>query len=161
MNHLETLIKEYYEWKNYIVRNNIKVGKRKFGGWEMELDIVAYDPNSNIVIHLEPSIDADSWDKREERFKKKFEIGKKYIYKDIFPWLDEEKVEFKQIAILINHPKGKNELAGGLIMSIDEFSSMIKQEIIKVGKASTNAIPEIFPLLRTIQFIENGYYKRP
>jgi len=55
MSHLEALIAEYYDWKGYLVKRNIKVGRLKHGGWEMELDVVAYDPNTKHLIHLEPS----------------------------------------------------------------------------------------------------------
>lgn len=55
MNHLETLIKQYYEWRGYIVRSNVKVGRLRHGGWAGELDIVAYHPVSEHLLHLEPS----------------------------------------------------------------------------------------------------------
>jgi hypothetical protein len=35
MNHLEQLVYEYYDWKGYLVKNNILVGKRKEGGYEI------------------------------------------------------------------------------------------------------------------------------
>ena len=38
MNHLEKLTRQYYEWKGYIVKGNIKVGRPKHGGWAGELD---------------------------------------------------------------------------------------------------------------------------
>jgi hypothetical protein len=44
MSHLEDLLCEYYQWQGYIVRRNIKVGRLDHGGWEGELDIVAYHP---------------------------------------------------------------------------------------------------------------------
>ncbi|MCP3926752.1 MAG: hypothetical protein GY714_29685 [Desulfobacterales bacterium] len=87
MNHLEKLIRQFYEWQGYIVKGNIRVGKLDHGGWEGELDVVAYHPLDDILIHLEPSIDAHSWAKREERFTKKFAAGRKYIFTDVFPWL--------------------------------------------------------------------------
>src|SRR5882672_2600591 len=58
VSHLEDLLCEYYEWQGYIVRRNIKVGRLGHGGWEGELDIVAYHPKSNHLVHLEPSLDA-------------------------------------------------------------------------------------------------------
>ena len=56
--HLEDLLCEFYEWQGYILRRNIRVGRLGHGGWEGELDIVAYHPTLNALIHLEPSIDA-------------------------------------------------------------------------------------------------------
>src|SRR5688572_15884479 len=87
MSHLEELLAEYYEWRGYVVKCNALVGKRERGGWEMELDVVAYDPLATTILHVEPSLDAISWAKREGRFLKKFEAGRKYILKDMFPWL--------------------------------------------------------------------------
>ena len=72
MSHLEDLITEYYDWKGYLVKRNIKVGRLSHGGWEMELDVIAFDPRTGHLIHMGPSIDAHSWAVREERFAKKF-----------------------------------------------------------------------------------------
>jgi hypothetical protein len=87
MSHLEELLAEYYEWLGHVVKCNAQVGKLAHGGWEMELDVVAYEPRANHLLHLEPSLDADSWEKREKRFVKKFQAGQKYILRDLFPWL--------------------------------------------------------------------------
>lgn len=119
MSHLEELVYQYYEWRGYIVRRNIKVGRLKHGGWKCELDIVAFRHQDNHLIHLEPSIDTLSWEKREERFKKKFEAGRKYIFQEVFPWLSKS-IELEQVAILIS--KGRREkISGGKILSIDQF----------------------------------------
>jgi hypothetical protein len=53
----------------------------------MELDILGYHPSSGALVHYEPSVDALSWEKREARYTKKFEAGRKYIFFEIFPWL--------------------------------------------------------------------------
>ena len=123
----------------------------------MELDIIAYNPSTNHLIHLEPSIDADSWTTREFRFRKKFEAGKKYILKDVFKWLGEIKID--QTAVLITHPKNKDKIGGGTILSVDELLKTIKSEIKKIGIAGRKAIPEQYPMLRTIQFAINGWHK--
>ncbi|MDQ3331604.1 MAG: hypothetical protein M3552_13275 [Planctomycetota bacterium] len=70
MSHLEELLSEYYEWLGNVVKCNVAVGRRARGGWEMELDIVAYDPRANHLLHIEPSLDAHSWAERERRFEK-------------------------------------------------------------------------------------------
>ncbi len=158
MNHLEQLVFEYYDWRGYIVRSNTKVGRLPLGGWEMELDIVAFNPITKHLIHIEPSIDANSWTKREERFKKKFEAGNKYIKDAIFPWLKNSDFPIEQIAVLISHPKNRNMLEGGKIISIDEFVGNIRNAVKKLGIMGKNAVPEKYPLLRTIQLITNGYY---
>jgi hypothetical protein len=40
-NFLEEIVAEWYEYKGYIVKRNERVGRRKPGGHEGELDIVA------------------------------------------------------------------------------------------------------------------------
>ncbi|EKO3506826.1 hypothetical protein LCL63_000001 [Vibrio fluvialis] len=158
MSHLENLIIEYYDWKGYLIKRNIKVGRLSHGGWEMELDVIAFNPHTNHLVHLEPSIDAHSWAKREERFKKKFASAKKYIFSEVFTWLDES-TEIEQIAVLISHPKDRDFLAGGRIISIDELVAEIRQQVIERGIVAKAAIPEQYPLLRTLQLSHNGYYK--
>lgn len=156
MSHFETLLYEYYDWQGYIVKRNIKVGRRTMGGWEMELDIIAYDPHENKVIHLEPSLDADSWARREERYQKKFQAGRDYIYKEIFTWLPPY-TPLEQISILPAHPADRPTLAGGSLFSVDEYVLKIKLDIIAQGAAYHNAIPEQYPLLRTLQLALRGY----
>lgn len=158
MSHLEDIIAEYYDWKGYLVKRNIKVGRLSHGGWEMELDIIAYHPHTGHLVHLEPSIDAHSWAMREQRFTKKFGAGEKYIFTEVFTWLD-PKTPLESIAVLVSHPKNRDHLAGAKIMSVDELVSEIRKEIIESGIVAKNAIPEQYPLLRTMQMTHNGYYK--
>jgi len=158
MSHLENLIAEYYDWQGYLVKRNIKVGKLNHGGWEMELDVMALNPHTDHLIHLEPSIDAHSWAKREERFSKKFNAARKYIFSEVFTWLDSN-MKIEQVAVLISHPKGRDELAGAKIVSIDELVAEIRQKVIECGIVAKNAIPEQYPHLRTLQLSHNGYYK--
>jgi len=68
MNHLEQLVSEWYEFQGYFVRRNVHVGKRSNGGWECELDVIAFNPQKKHLVHIEPSMDANSWAKREERY---------------------------------------------------------------------------------------------
>jgi hypothetical protein len=57
----------------------VLVGKRTKGGYECELDVVAFHPGEKRLVHIEPSLDAHSWERREQRFTKKFESGRKHI----------------------------------------------------------------------------------
>ena len=158
MSHLEKLIYQYYEWKGYIVRRNVKVGRLKHGGWECELDIVAFRHQDSHLIHIEPSIDAHTWIKREERFRKKFEAGRRYIFKEIFTFLSPG-MKLEQVAILVSSGRGKNVLAGGKVITIDQFIKQVKDDIIKMGVMAKHAIPEQYDLLRTIQMAACGYYR--
>lgn len=158
MSHLEELIYQYYDWKGYVVRKNVKVGRLKHGGWAGELDIVAFRHQDSHLVHIEPSIDALSWDKREMKMRKKFEVGQKYIYKEVFPWLHST-VTLEQIAILVSQKKGMEKIAGGKLMSIDEFIKRVKEDVYKTGIMAKSAIPEQYSLLRTIQMTICGYYQ--
>jgi len=158
MNHLETLLFEYYDWQDYLVKSNIKVGRLSHGGYKGELDIVAYNPHTKHLIHLEPSIDAHNWAKRELRYTKKFEAGREFIFTEVFTWLDPQ-TPLEQVAVLIAHPNDRHTLAGGAIKSIDELMLEIKQKVIANGIANQHAIPEQYPLLRTMQLTLNGYFR--
>jgi hypothetical protein len=110
-NHLEQMIAEWYEYQGYFVRRNVMVGLRPKGGYECELDIVAFHPATRHLIHIEPSLDADSWSIREKRFRLKFNAGKKYIPK-IFSGLDIPDI-IEQIAVLVFASKVSHETLGG------------------------------------------------
>jgi hypothetical protein len=79
---------------------------------------------TNHLVHYEPSVDADSWARREERFTKKFAMGRQHA-PDIpqLSFLTQEQVDsMEQIAV-------------------------------------SNAFPEQYPMLRTLQFALCGYYR--
>ncbi len=80
-NFLEQLVAEWYEFSGYFVRRNVHVGRRKGGGYECELDVIAFYPDGKRLVHIESSMDSHSWAKREKRFRKKFEAGRKHIPK--------------------------------------------------------------------------------
>ena len=157
--HLEDLLAEYYEWKGYLTKRNVRVGKLPKGGWTMELDIVAWNPNTNDLLHLEPSIDADRWARRASRYQKKFDAGQKYIYSEVMPWLTHRANPLKQIAIFISAGPDRREFCGGVVRTVDEYMAQIREEVRGEGVIGKRAIPEQYPLLRTIQLTVSGYYR--
>ena len=159
MSHLEDLICQYYEWEGYIVRRNVKVGRLPQGGWEGELDVVAYHPESKNLVHLEPSVDGLSWARREERFSKKFLAGKKYIFTEVLPWLDAS-TPLKQVAVLVSRGADHDTIGGGEVLTIDEITKEIRDKVAAKGLMASAAVPEQFDLLRTIQLVVSGYYRR-
>ena len=150
-NHLEQLVGEWLEHQGYFVRRNVKVGKLAHGGHEGELDLVAYHPETKHLLHVEPSIDADAWATREERYAKKFEAGRKYAVKEVFPWLSPDH-QIEQWAVIwgsdVNHPT----LAGGRVVPLGDFYRLVAEYVRRLGLPSTGAIPENYPLLRSIQY---------
>ncbi len=148
-NHLEELVAECYELQGFFVRRNIQVGKRRQGGYECELDIVAFHPGTRKLIHIEPSLDSDTWEERERRYSKKFEAGRRHI-----PALFQGvalPAEIEQIALFVYGGAGRATLAGGRVVFVRDFMLEVLEHI-RERPLSRAAIPEQYPLLRTLQF---------
>jgi hypothetical protein len=150
-NHLEQLVAEWYEYCGYFVRRNVHVGPLPKGGFECELDVVGLHPTEKKLIHVESSVGGDSWQKREQRYKKKFEAGKKYI-PQLFHGLDVP-VEIDQIALFLFARKtNRQTIGGGRIMTVSELLAVIVDNL-KDKAIARQAVPETFPLVRMIQFV--------
>lgn len=150
-NFLEQLVTEWYEYKGYFVRRNVFVGRRARGGYESELDVVAFNPSTRHLVHVEPSLDAESWEKRERLFRKKFDAGRKYI-PGLLQGFDLPE-EIEQIAILVfasksNHPT----LGGGKVLLISDLMRQIMEDL-GDKKIASRMIPDHHPILRTLQFV--------
>ena len=150
-NFLEQLLAEWYELKGYFIRKNVLVGKRAQGGYDCELDLIAFHPEEKCLVHIEASMDASSWEEREKRFKKKFDAGRKYI-PHLFSGLDIP-TEIDQVAVLVFASKQKRDkLAGGKLILGNELMKEIFRDL---GSRSiySQTIPEQFPILRALQFV--------
>lgn len=151
MNHLEQLVSEWYEYRGYFVRRNVWVGKLPSGGWECELDVVAFHPENKHLVQIESSMDANSWEKREQRYRKKFEAGSKYI-PQMFTGIDLPS-HIEQIALFgLGSRAHHANLAGGHVWLISDLLTQII-DVLRPLKVEKRAVSEQFPLLRTIQFI--------
>lgn len=149
-NFLEQLVAEWYEDQGYFVRRNVQVGKRLKGGYEGELDVVAFHPGKKHLVHIEPSMDCDPWEKREARFKRKFDTGRKYIPQLFEGFALPDQIE--QIALLgYGNTKSRSQLGGGRLLSMQEFMGMVRSSL--TGREIKNAaISEQFSILRALQF---------
>lgn len=146
-NFLEQLTAEYYSHMGYFVRTNVKYGLRKKGGYEGEMDVVAFHPESLSLLHIETSMDADSWEKRKNKFQKKFSTASRY-YDKLFRF-EIEKTE-KMVIVGFNPPR--NDFWGvAPIKSIPDFVEEITDYLSQFHPLR-QAIPENYPLLRAIQF---------
>jgi hypothetical protein len=67
-NYLEDLVAEWYQFQGYFVQRNVRVGRRATGGYECELDVVAFHPGKKHLVHVEPTMDGGSWERRELRY---------------------------------------------------------------------------------------------
>jgi hypothetical protein len=149
-NHLEELVAEWYQLQGYFVRRNVQVGKRPRGGYECELDVVAFHPGLQKLVHVEPSLDADKWEKREQRYSKKFQAGRRYI-PALFEGLTLPS-ELEQIALFVfGGGASRTTLGGGRVVFIKEFMLEVFKKI-RTRRVNSAAIPEEYPLLRTLQF---------
>lgn len=175
MNVYEQLISEWLSIRGYIVVNNVKVGRNAScqsehnaskGGWAGELDVVGWNPVTGDLVNYEPSIDANAWPKREERYKRKFSVAKKHV-RDI-PQLaavpKEALTSLRCVAVLSHSPKGMPErmqwLDGELITHdalMDDIEQWLRENH---GLTSKGAIPETHPLLRMLQLALLGSYRR-
>lgn len=150
-NHLEDLLAEWYEYRGFFVRRNVLVGRRPNGGYECELDVVAFHPTQKRLVHLEPSLDAASWEKREEKFAKKFAAGRKYI-PELFRGLDVPKTP-EQFAVLVFASNTSFTSIGGarIIFAGDVIAEILSD--LRSKRLAKAAVSEQYPLLRTLQYV--------
>lgn len=146
-NHLEDLVAEWLEYNGYFVRKSVLVGPRPNGGFEGELDVVAIHPITKHLLHVECSLDAHPWDRRELRFASKFERGRKYIGSVVGGFeLDEEP---DQVALL-QMGGGRSRVGGGRIVWVADFVGEMLA-VLSTRSPIKMAVPSTFPLLRTMQ----------
>lgn len=149
MNHLEQLVGEWFEYNGYLVRRNVLVGRRLAGGYDCELDVVAFNPRTKHLVHVEPSLDADSWAKRELRYSKKFQAGHDHIPELLSG--NDVPMDIDRIVLLLFGSKATHTVVGGgRIVLVSELYQEITSGL-RGKRVSSNAVPEQFPLLRTIQ----------
>lgn len=149
-NHLEDLVAEWYEFNGFFVRRNVQVGPRARGGYDCELDVVAFHPGTRKLVHIEPSLDAASWEQREERFALKFQAGRDHI-PELFAGLDVPE-EIEQIALLVFASTARRKtLGGGRILLIGDFMRTIRKGL-DGHSVESKSVPEQFPLLRSLLF---------
>lgn len=150
-NYLEQLVAEWYEYQGFFVRRNILVGKRTAGGFDGELDVVAYHPKHDRLVHIEPSMDGDSWAERERRFTKKFAIGQAHI-PSLFPGLTLP-ATIEQIAVFAYaSTRNRQTVGGGTIVLLRDLLAEIFAAI-QGRQLINNAIPEHLPILRSFQLV--------
>lgn len=150
-NFLEELVAEWLEYKGYIVKRNERVGRRAAGGHEGELDVVAFNPKTNHLIHVETSTDADSWAGREKRFGKKFALGVTHI-KVLFDGLRLPDTIEKKAVFAFGSDRNHKTVGGGQVQLAEDFILEILREL-KGTSFLSRAVPEKYPILRVLQMI--------
>ena len=147
-NHLEQLTAEWLEYRGYFVRQSVLVGPRAKGGYEGELDIVAVNPMTGHLIHVECSLDADSWQKREARFSAKFERGRRFV-PSLFNGLNLPS-DLDQVGLFLMAGGVRTEVGGGRVVRVADFICEITSHL-KKYRPERAAVPSGLPLLRTLQ----------
>jgi len=148
---MEELVAEWLEYQGYFVKRNERVGRRAAGGHEGELDVVAFNPKTKHLVHVETSTDSDSWDTREKRFGKKFASGEKYI-KALFEGLDVPETIEKQAIFVIGSDTNHKLIGGGKVVMAENYIVEILRGL-KNTSFMSRAVPEKYPILRTLQMV--------
>lgn len=146
-NFLEQLTAEYHSHMGSFVRTNVKYGLREKGGYEGEMDVVAFHPTSLALLHIETSMDADSWEERKSKFQKKFSTAHEYYYK-LFNF---EIKKIEKMVIVGSGPPREDFWSVAPIKSIPDFVGEIADYLSQFHPLK-QAVPENYPLLRAIQF---------
>ena len=152
MNFLEQLVAEWHEYNGYFVRSNVRTRKRSKGGFDVELDVLAYDLPGSTLHHVETSGDADSWSERRRRF-----LGKKFILtKEEYEAIIGCRVnEIRKTAIVGYARSTKADLNWGQDIEVILIPDFMKQiaEKLRSQHPAHEAVPEGFPLLRAMQTV--------
>ena len=149
MNFLESLVSEWYEYSGYFVRSNARTRKRQGGGWDVELDVLAYSPSDQRLIHIETSSDANSWQERKDRFLKKKFILSRQEYEEL---IGSGVTSIEKIAI-VGWGSTKSDLNWGEDIRVLLIPDLLREITTKFKETSPlkQAVPESFPLLRAMQ----------
>lgn len=148
MNYLEQLTAEWYSYKGYLVRTNVRC--KRSDKPKSEMDVLAYEPESQILVHIETTSYQGNVKADEKNFARKFDVAQNY-YSDLrIPIKDVKK------RAIIGWAKGgsrkKMNIPGVDITSIGEFFTEIAKTLGEKDPFK-KVISESWPLLRTVQLL--------
>jgi len=149
MNFLESLVAEWYEFSGYFVRSNSRTRKRLKGGWDVELDVLAFSPSDQRLVHIETSGDANSWQKRKDRFlKKKFILSRKE-----YELLIGSNINIIEKIAIVGWSTTKSNLNWGNNIKVVLIPQLLEEITTKLKEISPmkQVVPESLPLLRAMQ----------
>jgi hypothetical protein len=149
MNHLEVLTAEWLAYKGYFTRSAVRVGRRKKGGWDGELDVVGFNATLDHFVHVECSTDAKTWADREKMFLRKFRLGREHAG-ELFAGIQlPAKLDKVVVHGYASAPNKHRSIGGGRLVTSQELAAEILNGI--PTTMSRSAIPETLPLMRTLQ----------
>lgn len=149
-NYLVQLAAEWYEFQGYLVRRNVPVAVTGQGG-SVELDVVAVNTRRSEIVHLEASMDTDSWQKRERRFKAKFKAGEGYC-QSLARGMKGRTARKQRALLVYGRGAGRRALGGGELVLMPNFLLEIT-EVLAKQRLQSQIVPEHLPLIRTLQFV--------
>ena len=155
MNFLEQLVAEWYSYKGYFVQTNVKFGPLKRGGYEGEMDVVAFHPKEKVLVHVETSTDSLSWEKRRSRFESKFGRAQKY-YSELFHFDYGTVEKIAIVGLRSTAPDGVSFGKDAVIKTGPEFIREITEHL-KGKSPLKQAVPEHWPLIRVLQI--SAFYR--
>lgn len=153
-NYLVELTAEWYEFQGYSVGRHVAVTSASKGiskSGSIELDILALHPGNAEIVHVEASMDSDSWQNREKRFRSKFRAGQAYA--EAMAKGFKKKPALRQRALLgYGRRTRRRSLGGGELLLMPEFLHEIFESL-AAQRLDKHIVPEHLPLLRTLQFV--------
>jgi len=150
MEYLERLVREWYEYQGYFVRDDLWVGLEADGSYECDLAVVAFHPTRRHVVHVEPSFDLLDWKEREQHFQTKFDAARKYLHR-IFGTEPHLHVEHVALIVSNDHPHA-HTIGGGRMLLLGDFLAEIVQHLGRLNMAAA-VVPDQWGLIRTLQFV--------
>ncbi len=152
MNFLEQLVSEWYEYQGCFVRSNVRTRKRKKGGWDVELDVLAFNPKDGTLLHVETSGGSESWVERKKRF-----LTKKFILStEEYETIVGRKINgIRKIALVSYSHSTKADLKWGKNIEVLLIPDLLKQiaEKLRSQDPMRESVPEGFPILRAMQMV--------
>jgi hypothetical protein len=150
MEYLERLVREWYEYQGYFVRDDLWVGLETDGSYECDLAVVAFHPTRRHVVHVEPSFDLLSWEEREQHFQTKFDAAGKYLHR-IFG--TEPHLHIEHVALIVSNDRPRaHTIGGGRMLLLCDFFAEIVQHLGRLDMAAA-VVPDQWGLIRTLQFV--------
>jgi hypothetical protein len=156
--YLEQLVRQWYEYQGYFVREDLWVGFQPDGSYECELDVVAFHPTRRHVLHVETGYDVPELSDHEQHFQTKFDAGKKYLHRMFGV---EDHLHIEQTALLLqNEAPHRHTVGGGRILLLADFFAEILHSLSGVDVSSA-MVPAQWPLILTLQFAAGRISPRP
>lgn len=125
---------------------------RPNGGYDNEIDILAYHPETKELIHAVPSWDANSWDERKARYRGKKFVFSEEQYRQLIGGAEVTRIRKLAIARLGQSARASLDWGHGFeVVLILVFIRQIA-DVLATKSPLSDAVPGGFPILQDMQF---------